>query len=1057
MLGSEEYTDADARAAVSCTVVGITYDSATGVFSTTTGYGIPSSASQANWDTAYSERRQWDGGSSNLVAATGRTSLGLGDAAVLNVGTAVGTVSAGDHAHTGVYDPAGTGASEAASAVTGHTTTFDHSHYDTCYSWGNHASAGYLKADGTVALTGAWTVGNKDIDLGAGGLYAGYVFAGGLDVNGTVGTPLVPEQTLTYNLGSPSNRWNAVYCYGLSVSGPLTGFSSVAASLIPYADNTYDMGSLVPQNRWRNLYVSDGIYDSALTNGRVVHVGANGVLQDSADLTKAALVTCLAQYHQWDGGSTNLVAATGRTSLGLGDSAVKNVGTGAGDVSAGDHVHTGVYDPAGTATSAVSTHESTYNHANYNTAYGWGDHSIAGYAVASSLGGAAVLDVGTTAGTVAAGDHSHTGTYDPAGTASSAVSTHESTYNHSNYATAYGWGNHASAGYALASSLGDAATKNVGTTAGTVAAGDHAHSGVYDVAGAASTAVSTHESTYNHGNYNTAYGWGNHASAGYAVASSLGGAAVLDVGTTAGTVAAGDHNHSGVYLTAAITSLNGLTGASQTFSTPGTSGTAPAWSSTGTAHTLNIPMASAAGVTAGLISKTDYDAFVAGGGGGYTPGGDDVALADGGTGASLADPNADRILFWDDTAGGVTWLACGNSVAIVGTTLDAVQDIRTTASPYFSSLGIGISPTSGNIDFGGDSSRYVEVMRRTTSDYTGSGLTISAGGAKAGKSNKNGGDLTLSSGISTGTGRSNVYIAVPPVGTTGTADNATARVAKFGWSTTGPVLVLSTSTTILEAAPASGNMIQCVSEGTGVRAGFWFQVASASSAIAPLNVLARSRGTLTSPAYVLVGDRLGTFTFTGVDTGLATRTAATFQAEAAAVGASYVSGRFVISTADSSGTLVKGLSVEDGELTTTNVKGAGLNLTHAVNKIYSDTVRHSHDDVASTTSTTYVKIKTITFPNGLLGSQRFSFTLQSSNTLSMAYGRLYRNGVALGTEQSTNGGGSPTTQIITQDWEPGDTAEIWAKVGTAGYTTSVFNFRVLYNDSPTVAVASVNS
>lgn len=40
------------------------------------GYSIPTTTSQANWDTAYSERLQWDGGSTNLVAATGRTSLG---------------------------------------------------------------------------------------------------------------------------------------------------------------------------------------------------------------------------------------------------------------------------------------------------------------------------------------------------------------------------------------------------------------------------------------------------------------------------------------------------------------------------------------------------------------------------------------------------------------------------------------------------------------------------------------------------------------------------------------------------------------------------------------------------------------------------------------------------------------------------------------------------------------------------------------------------------------------------------------------------------------------
>lgn len=58
-----------------------------------------------------------------------------------------------------------------------------------------------------------------------------------------------------------------------------------------------------------------------------------------------------------------------------------------------------------------------------------------------------------------------------------------------------------------------------------------------------------------------------------------------------------------------ISSLNGLTGATQTFATPGTTGTAPNWSSSGTTHTLNIPMAATSSVTAGLISKTQYDTF----------------------------------------------------------------------------------------------------------------------------------------------------------------------------------------------------------------------------------------------------------------------------------------------------------------------------------------------------------------------------------------------------------------------------------------------------------------
>lgn len=40
------------------------------------GYSLPTDASQANWNTAYTDRLKWDGGATDLVAATGRTSLG---------------------------------------------------------------------------------------------------------------------------------------------------------------------------------------------------------------------------------------------------------------------------------------------------------------------------------------------------------------------------------------------------------------------------------------------------------------------------------------------------------------------------------------------------------------------------------------------------------------------------------------------------------------------------------------------------------------------------------------------------------------------------------------------------------------------------------------------------------------------------------------------------------------------------------------------------------------------------------------------------------------------
>jgi hypothetical protein len=58
-----------------------------------------------------------------------------------------------------------------------------------------------------------------------------------------------------------------------------------------------------------------------------------------------------------------------------------------------------------------------------------------------------------------------------------------------------------------------------------------------------------------------------------------------------------------------LTALNGLTDQVQYFATPGTSGTAPNWNSVSPNHTLNIPLASAASVTAGLLSNAEYTTF----------------------------------------------------------------------------------------------------------------------------------------------------------------------------------------------------------------------------------------------------------------------------------------------------------------------------------------------------------------------------------------------------------------------------------------------------------------
>ena len=96
------------------------------------------------------------------------------------------------------------------------------------------------------------------------------------------------------------------------------------------------------------------------------------------------------------------------------------------------------------------------------------------------------------------------------------------------------------------------------------------------------------------------------------VAAANGGTGLSTVGTNGQVLVSDGTRLSWTTLAGASTamnSLNGSTDASQTFATPINIGTAPSWSTAAGVHSLAIPMASATSVTAGLLSKADYDNF----------------------------------------------------------------------------------------------------------------------------------------------------------------------------------------------------------------------------------------------------------------------------------------------------------------------------------------------------------------------------------------------------------------------------------------------------------------
>jgi hypothetical protein len=196
-------------------------------------------------------------------------------------------------------------------------------------------------------------------------------------------------------------------------------------------------------------------------------------------------------------------------------------------------------------------------------------------------------------------------------------------------------------------------------------------------------------------------------------------------------------------------------GGVQSLPVPGTSGTAPNWSASSTAYTLNIPMASTAGVTAGLITKLEYESFNSKQTSITNSAGLAAALADEtGTGFAVfnADPtftgvplsttaaqntNTSQIAttaFVLGQAGSTSPLMDGT--AAVGSSLLYARDNHihptdTTRSPLAGSTSI---TTVGTIATGVWNGNNVEVLHGGTGTSTGSitgtdALTFTAGGA----------------------------------------------------------------------------------------------------------------------------------------------------------------------------------------------------------------------------------------------------------------------------------------------------------------------------------------
>jgi len=102
---------------------------------------------------------------------------------------------------------------------------------------------------------------------------------------------------------------------------------------------------------------------------------------------------------------------------------------------------------------------------------------------------------------------------------------------------------------------------------------------------------------------------------------------------------------------------------------------------------------------------------------------------------------------------------------------------------------------------------------------------------------------------------------------------------------------------------------------------------------------------------------------------------------------------------------------------------------------------------ATTTSTTYEKLKEITVVSQVVSGSTFriKFDLRNLNGIRTAYGKLYINGVAAGTERSRNANtvATYTEDLTYSSWKIGDTIELWSKLNAGGGDTAeVSNLQV---------------
>ncbi len=126
-------------------------------------------------------------------------------------------------------------------------------------------------------------------------------------------------------------------------------------------------------------------------------------------------------------------------------------------------------------------------------------------------------------------------------------------------------------------------------------------------------------------------------------------------------------------------------------------------------------------------------------------------------------------------------------------------------------IGLGVLAPSEALSLNGNILRRIAMERHTIANTAGNTLVLRSGGATSGATDRNGGTLSLVSGVSTGTGSSTIGFETAAGGASGTSDNALTQKmiilgdGKVGMGLTNPFTNLNVRGAVAAAPNSSGS------------------------------------------------------------------------------------------------------------------------------------------------------------------------------------------------------------------------------------------------------------